>query len=94
VAEGSQGCDQRRVVFLVDVLGDADALARVLSPFAALQVEMVFVELRRTGRGASIRIEAEGLDDHRSQLLARRLEQLPVVLKVGLGWRSERTLTE
>ncbi len=80
--------DTARVVFLVEVRGAPDALARVLTPFAVLQVELVFVELRRTERGASIRIEAEGLDVHRSQLLARRLEQAPTVLSVGLGWRS------
>ena len=78
----------RRVIFLVDVLGATDALAKVLCPFAVLQVELVFVELRRTERGASIRLEAEGLGDHWAQVLARRLEQFPIVLSVGLGWRS------
>jgi hypothetical protein len=98
VAEGSNvldatpatahaGDNTRRVIFLVEAVGAADALARVLCPFAVLQVELVFVELRRTDRGASIRIEAEGLDDHWAEVLARRLEQAPAVLSVGLGWR-------
>jgi len=99
MAEGSQvtgpapatacaGVNARRVIFLVDVVGATDALARVLCPFAVLQVDLVFAQLRRTERGSRIRLEAEGLDDHWAQVLARRLEQLPIVVSVGLGWCS------
>lgn len=85
---GRTRANDGRVIFLVEVLGVTDALARVLCPFAVLQVELAFVELRRTDRGASIRLEVEGLDVHLAQLLARRLEQAPTVLRVGLGWCS------
>ena len=84
---GRTRANDGRVIFLVEVLGVTDALARVLCSFAVLQAELAFVELRRTDRGASIRLEVEGLDVHRAQLLARRLEQAPTVLSVGLGWR-------
>ena len=84
-ARSDAGAD--RVIFLVEVQGVSDALARVLCPFAVLQVELALVELRRTGNGANIRLETEGLSDHWAQVLARRLEQIPTVLSVGLGWR-------
>jgi hypothetical protein len=65
-----------------------DALARILCPFAVLQVQLAYVELRQTEARATIRLEAVGLDDPRAGVLARRLEQSPIVLGVSQGWRS------
>ena len=77
-----------RVVFLMDLTDAPDALARVLCPFTVLQAELVLVEMRRTARGAHLRLEADGLDPHWARILARRLEHNPQVLSISLGWRS------
>jgi len=85
--EGARAAPQpRRMIFILEIVASADALARVLCPFAVLQADLAYVELRRSGEGASVRVETEGLDDHRAQLLARRLAQSPIVRAVGLGW--------
>jgi hypothetical protein len=75
-------------IFVVEMGKDADALARLLVPFAALQAHLSRVEYRCGPTGAVVRIETPGLDPDRAQHLKRRLEQAPCVLRVGLGWSS------
>jgi hypothetical protein len=75
-------------VFLVEMSEDADALARLLAPFAAVQARLSAVEYRCGPAGAVARIEASGLKAGRAQNLKHRLEQAPCVLRVGLGWSS------
>jgi hypothetical protein len=75
-------------IFMVEMGEDADALARLLAPFAAVQAHLARVEYRCGPTGAVARIEAPGLDPDRAQHLKRRLEQAPCVLRVGLGWSS------
>jgi hypothetical protein len=88
LASGCEPASDRLTIFIVEVTGAKDALARILCPFAVLQADLAHVELRRTADGATIRQEVEGLDDQRAQVLARRLGQSPTVLGVSLGWRA------
>ena len=53
-----------------------------------MQAQLAHVEMRRSDRGARVRLEVEGLGDHRAGVLARRLEQSIAVRAVSLGWRS------
>lgn len=77
-----------RFIFMVELTPDPDGLARLLVPFAVVQAPLALVEYRASEIGAVVRLEATGLDPDRAQLLKRRLEQAPCVLRVGLGWSS------
>lgn len=79
---------QTRWRFLIEADAIADALIRVLTPFAVQGADLAEVTLARAEGGLAIRIEAEGLDARRAQILLRRLEALPVVRRAGLGWRA------
>jgi hypothetical protein len=83
---------QTRWRFLVDAHVGSDTLIRVLTPFAVQGAELCDVTLTRTARGLSISLEVEGLGHGRAELLLRRLEALPVVRHVGLGWRSTKAV--
>lgn len=74
--------------FLIDAHAASDALVRVLTPFAVVDADLVDVAVSRDGCGMAIRVEAEGLDTRRAETLLRRLEALPVVDRVGLGWSA------
>ncbi|THD81696.1 MAG: hypothetical protein E7812_02430 [Phenylobacterium sp.] len=77
-----------RRCFLIDASTESDALLRVLTPFAVQGVDLLEVTLVRTEGGICVRVETEGLDARRAETLTRRLEGLPVVIRVGLGWRA------
>lgn len=77
-----------RFVFMVELDPDPDGLARLLVPFAVVQAPIAVVEYRASPIGAVARIETTGLDTDRAQLLKRRLEQAPCVVRVGLGWST------
>jgi hypothetical protein len=74
--------------FVVEAHPDCDALIRVLTPFAVQGAELTEVVLAQAAGGLSISVEAAGLDRVRAETLLRRLEGLPVVRRIGLGWRS------
>jgi hypothetical protein len=74
--------------FLVEAHAEADALVRVLTPFAVQGAQLIEVRLDRAGGDLAIHVEAEGLEAVRAETLMRRLEGLPVVRRVGLGWRA------
>jgi hypothetical protein len=78
----------RRHCFFVETHAARDALVRVLTLFAVQSADLAAVSLTRAHDGLSIRIEADGLCDGRAEVLMRRLEGLPVVRSVGLGWRG------
>jgi hypothetical protein len=78
----------RRYGFVIDAHPDADALVRVLTPFAVQGAVLSEVSLMAGPRGLSIRLETEGLDEVRAGVLLERLRNLPVVIRAGLGWRE------
>lgn len=77
-----------RHTFLIEAHPAHDALIRVLTPFAVQQVAIVETLLTSASERVSIRIEVEGLEGRRAETLLRRLRGLPVVQRVGLGWRE------
>lgn len=77
-----------RRLFVIDADGAADALLRVLEPFALQQARLALVEMAPTEGAVRIRIEADALCDLRADRLRRRLEGLPSVRAVALGWRA------
>ena len=79
----------RRHCFLVETGPGADVLVRVLTPFAVQGADLAEVTLLQSPDGGlSIRIESEGLDEVRAETLLRRVQGLPIVRRVGLGWRG------
>ena len=77
-----------RRLFVIEADGAADALLRVLEPFALQQARLTLVEMTPTAGAVSIRIEADALCDQRTDRLRRRLEALPTVRSIALGWRA------
>ncbi|HEX3364515.1 hypothetical protein [Phenylobacterium sp.] len=78
----------RRYAFVIEAADAPDALVRVLTLFAVQPVALASVSMSQAGGRASIRIEAHGLDAQRAETLLRRLDGLPIVRSVGLGWRD------
>lgn len=81
-------CDARLHTFVVDVHEQPDTLIRVLGPFAVQEARITAIRLDPGPAGLSIAIEASGVSDDRAQLIARRLDGLAAVRRVGLGWRG------
>lgn len=77
----------RRHVFLVEADQGADVLMRVLSPFALLGARITGLGLTSGGDRMDLRIEVE-LDGGIAGQLGRRLNALPAVRGVGVGWTS------
>ena len=77
-----------RRCFLIEAKAESDALLRLLTPFAVQGVDLIEVTLVRTEEGICVRVEAEGLDARRAETLTRRLEAVPVVIRVGVVWRA------
>ncbi|ODT64176.1 MAG: hypothetical protein ABS77_01405 [Phenylobacterium sp. SCN 69-14] len=78
-----------RRTFLLETAPEADALLRVLAPFAALGARILALEAREAQGRTSIRIEAEGVGGEAGDHLAERLRRLPFVMQVGVVWRLE-----
>lgn len=79
----------RRYAFLIEAVDAPGALVRVLTLFAVQPVALASVNmLPAAGGGAAIRIEADGLTQPRAETLRRRLDGLPGVHSVALGWRG------
>ncbi len=75
--------------FVVEVDEAADTLIRVLGPFAVQEARITGLRLDPGPAGLSIAIEASGVTPERAELIARRLDALAAVRRVGLGWRSD-----
>lgn len=78
----------RRYAFVIEALDAPDALVRVLTAFAVQPLALASVTMAGGEGRCAIRIEADGLDAQRAETLLRRLDGLPVVRTVGLGWRD------
>jgi hypothetical protein len=78
----------RRYAFVIEAADAPDTLVRILTLFAVQPLALASVSMVRAGGGSSIRIEADGLDAQRAETLLRRLDGLPIVRGVGLGWRE------
>ena len=80
------GADGGRRLFLIEMEGGADALLRVLGPFAVQGATVTGLDLRTSPGGVELRIEAGGLGEQPALQLGAKLRGLPVVRTVGLGW--------
>jgi hypothetical protein len=78
----------RRYAVVSEAVDAPDTLVRVLTLFAVQPLALAAVTMVRRESGCAIRIEADGLDTVRAETLLRRLDGLPVVRSVGLGWRD------
>lgn len=86
-APGStEAAPTRRAIFLVEARPVADALVRVLGPFAVLSAELVTVDAAMAAGRVRIRIEAAGLDDQAAETLRKRVANLTVAESVAFGW--------
>ncbi|MGA0602397.1 hypothetical protein ACO2Q3_16935 [Caulobacter sp. KR2-114] len=77
-----------RRLFVIEALPAADSLLRILEPFALQQARLTAVAMEQAHDALNVRIEAEDLCDQRAERLRRRLQVLPTVRSVALGWRS------
>ena len=78
----------RRYTFVIEAVDAPDTLVRILTLFAVQPLALASMSMVRAGCRSSIRIEADGLDAQRAETLLRRLDSLPIVRSVGLGWRD------
>lgn len=76
-----------RHVFLIEMDAQPDALLRALGPFALHEATVTGLDLEHRDGGQTLRVEAVGLRRDLAARLGRKLEALPVVRGVGLGWR-------
>lgn len=76
-----------RHVFLIEMDAEPDALLRALSPFALLAATVTSLDLEHRNGRQTLRVEATGICRDLAARLGRKLEALPVVRTVGLGWR-------
>jgi hypothetical protein len=76
-----------RHIFLVEADAVGDTLARLLAPFIVADASVLRLDYQVDGADAAVRIEVAELTLQRAQLIQRRLEGLPVVRRVGCGWR-------
>ena len=70
--------------FVVDVDPSADALVRILNPFAVRQVMLTAVRHSRADAGACAIMETAGLSPAVAELLGLRLAQMPHVRRVEI----------
>jgi hypothetical protein len=78
----------RRYAFVIEAVDAPDMLVRVLTLFAVQPLDLANVSMVRGKSGCAIRIEADGLDPQRAEVLLRRLDGMTVLRSVGLGWRG------
>jgi len=74
--------------FFIEAHDETDALIRVLTPLAVQGAQLVQVSQGRAAEGVSIYVEAQGLSAGRAETVLRRLQGMPVVLRVAMGWRT------
>jgi hypothetical protein len=76
-----------RHIFLIEMDAEPDALLRALAPFALHDATVTSLDLEHRDGGQTLRVEATGLCRDLAARLGRKLQALPVVRAVGLGWR-------
>ncbi len=82
----ANGEPARRHVFLVEADQGSDVLLRVLGPFALMGARIVGLALTPGEDRQALRIEVELGGAETAGLIGRRLDALPAVRGVGLGW--------
>lgn len=77
-----------RHIFLIEMDAGPDALLRALGPFALHEATVTDLALEHRDGRQTLRVEATGLCRDLAARLGRKLESLPIVRTVGLGWRT------
>lgn len=81
-------CKARRL-FLIEAVDEIDTLLRLLGPLAVRRIRVLELRIDAAADGVlAVRLETEALDDGRARQLADKLATLPIVHRVGIGWRS------
>jgi len=81
-------CPARRI-FFIEAADEIDTLLRLLGPLAVRRIRVLELRIDAAeGGGVAVRLETEALDEARARQLADKLATLPVVRRVGTGWRS------
>lgn len=75
-----------RHVFLIEMDAAPDALMRALGPFALHQAKVVGLGLDYGEERMRLRVEAAGVCADLARRLGLKLEGLPSVRAVGVGW--------
>lgn len=78
--------DVGRHVFLIEMDAGPDALVRALGPFALHEARVVGLGLDHGDDRMRLRVEAAGVCADLARRLGLKLEALPAVRAVGVGW--------
>ena len=73
-------------LFVIEFTDADDAVVRLLTPFVVQGCRVTGLNLGTSPEGRRLTAKATGLDPDRSEHLRLRLEALPIVRGVGLGW--------
>lgn len=84
----ANAADEGRRVFLVEMDAAPDALLRALGPFALHEATVTGLDLKRGEDRLELRIEAAGLCAELAARLGLKLQALPSVRAVGMGWMA------
>lgn len=76
-------------VFVIEFVDACDAVARLLGAFVVQGCRLTALDLEPQGHTARLSLHAKGLDALRADHLRLRLEAMPLVRGVSLGWRGE-----
>jgi hypothetical protein len=83
------GSHSARRLFFIEADDEIDTLLRLLGPLAVRRIRVLEFRIDALEAGVlAVRLETETLDEGRARQLADKLATLPVVRRVGLGWRS------
>ena len=80
--------DPGRHVFLIEMDRAPDALVRALGPFALHEATVTSLALAHSPTSMELRVEATGLCQDLAARLGRKLQGMPIVRTVGVGWRA------
>lgn len=92
----NQPTDLERI-FVIEFVDARDAVVRLLGLFVAQGGRLRHLRLDAFEDIARLRVQADGLDDRRADHLRLRLQALPMVRGVSLGWKDlipENTVRE
>jgi hypothetical protein len=88
MSDPPESCPARRL-FFIEAADEIDTLLRLLGPLAVRRIRVLELRIDVAAAGMlAVRLETETLDDARARQLADKLATLPVVRRVGIGWRS------
>ena len=74
--------------FAVEMAHAPDGALRVLGPFVLSGADILSLHMDRRADQLAIRIVVSDLAAQRAETLRRRLEALPGMIAVGVGWRA------